>query len=104
MQRDVEKSEHWAVTKCMELYKRKCQILHLGWNNPGHLYGLGYRRQESGLAERDLGVLVNGKLNLSQQMIFVGPFQIGVFCDSVIPKLHKIQPVLIGELQEMFTN
>lgn len=62
--------------------------------------------QEAGewLNGKGFGVLVNGKWNLSQQMIFVGSFKIGVFCDSVILKLHKIQPVLIVVLQEMFTN
>ncbi|KAJ7423654.1 Steryl-sulfatase [Willisornis vidua] len=47
--------------------KGKCQILHLGWGNPGCVYRLGNKRLENSTMERDLRVLVYGKVNMSQQ-------------------------------------
>jgi len=47
--------------------KSKCQILHLGWGNPGYMYRLGDERLDNSLLERHLGVCVDGKLNMSQQ-------------------------------------
>ncbi|KAJ7402965.1 hypothetical protein BTVI_81804 [Pitangus sulphuratus] len=51
----------------LQFNKGKCQILHLEWGNRGCTHRLGNERLESSTAERDLGVLVNGKLNVSQQ-------------------------------------
>lgn len=45
--------------------KDKCRILHLG--NHDCLCRLGRKMLKSSTAERDLGVLVGGKLNMSQQ-------------------------------------
>ena len=47
--------------------KNKCQILHPGGNTARHKYGLGKEWLESSPAERDLGVLVDSRLNRSQQ-------------------------------------
>ena len=67
LQRDLNKLETWAITNHVKFNKGKYQILHLGHGNAVCTDSLRNKRLESSPVERDLGVLADGKLNMSQQ-------------------------------------
>jgi len=65
IQRDDDRREKWSDRNLTRFNEGKCEVLHLGRNQPRHLAVLGDTHLESSLADSDLGVLVDNKLIMS---------------------------------------
>ncbi|GAB0181685.1 mitochondrial enolase superfamily member 1 [Grus japonensis] len=67
LQEDLDRLEECANKNLTKFSKDKYKVLHLGKHNPGVQHRLGSMQLESSSVERDLGFLVDNKLNMSEQ-------------------------------------
>jgi len=70
-QRDINRLTKWANRNPMKFNMEKCKVLQLKRNDSVHQYMLGATQLENSFEGKDLGVLVDIKVNMSQQCALV---------------------------------
>ena len=67
IQNDLDQLEHWAENNRMKFNRDKCKVLHVGKRSQTHSYKMRDTWCCNTTSKKDLGIIVDHKLNMSQQ-------------------------------------
>ena len=67
IQADHNRLTRWVDQNLMAFNVKKCKVLYLERENPHRTYRLGSATLASTMSERDLGVMIDHKMNTSHQ-------------------------------------
>ena len=104
---DLNAVLEWAKKWKMEFNVSKCKIMHLGHNNPMISYSMGGSNLEVTEVEKDLGVLIDNKLDFGNHIRCIvgkanrvlGMIRISFTCLNV-PMLFNLYTALVRPLLE----
>jgi len=102
MWRDLHRLEKRANKNLMKFNKEKCEVLHLVRKNFIHQYMLGDTQLESSVAEKDLGVLMDTKLDTSQLCTLMAKKAndtLGCFRPSSVSRSREVFRLLYSALE-----
>ncbi|KAJ7421908.1 hypothetical protein BTVI_15887 [Pitangus sulphuratus] len=77
----------------MQFNKTKCKVIKPGQGNPQYQYRLGHKQIKSTPAEKDLDLLLDERLDLSQQCALAAQkanFILGCIKSSVVSRLREM--------------
>lgn len=69
IKKDHTRLEEWAHMNIVKFNKAKCNVLHLGQGNPQCQYRLGDEGIKNSPMEKDLGILVDEKFDVSWECV-----------------------------------
>ena len=111
LQRDLNNIKEWADKWKMEFNVDKCKVMHLGRLNQCHEYTMGGEDLKVTKEEKDLGVLVDNKLEFGNHIRAItnkanrmlGMIKIGFTCMDKEIFMH-LYPVLVRPLLEYYVQ
>ena len=92
-QGDLDRLEQWAQVNLMRFNKSKFKVLNLGHGNPCYQYKMGCVRIEHSPSEKDLRILADGKLDMSQQCALTAQKDnhiLGCINRNVVSRLREV--------------
>ena len=101
IQNHLDRLEHWAENNRMKFNREKCKVLLLRKRNQLHSYKMGDTWLSNTTSEKDLGIVIDHNLCMSQQCDVATKKAnaiLGSINRSIVSKSHKVLVPLYSAL------